>query len=146
MRIKIFRHEFLYTAYAGDIAGIGVLNSVKVALCCVICVDLSNKIVKILGVLLSYNNSLEQGKKLRKHIFKIENILKSWGMRQLTLKGIITIIKYLAVSKVIHLLLITKLHNNTIDLFYDIQNNFIWQREKEKLNIVLFAKAMKREA
>ena len=39
-------------------------------------------------------------------------------MRQLTLEGRITVFKSLAVSKVIHLLLITKLHNNTIDIFY----------------------------
>ena len=35
--------------------------------------------------------------------------------------------KSLAISKVVHLLLITKLHNNTIDLMYEIQKNFIWQ-------------------
>ena len=35
--------------------------------------------------------------------------------------------KSLAISKVMHLLLITKLHNNTIDLMYKIQKNFIWQ-------------------
>ena len=37
-------------------------------------------------------------------------------MGQLTLEGRIMVFKSLAVSKVIHLLLITKLHNNTIDL------------------------------
>ena len=36
-------------------------------------------------------------------------------MRQLTLEGRITVFK----SKVIHLLLITKLYNDTIDLFYE---------------------------
>ena len=37
-------------------------------------------------------------------------------MRQLTLEGRITVFQSLAVSKVIHLLLVTKLHNDTIDL------------------------------
>ena len=46
-------------------------------------------------------------------------------MRQLTLEGRITVFKSLAISKVVHLLLITKLHNNTIDLMYKIQKNFI---------------------
>ena len=54
-------------------------------------------------------------------------------MRSLTLEGRITIFKSLAVSKVIHLLLITKLHNNTIDLLYKTQKNFIWQGEKAKI-------------
>ena len=62
-----------------------------------------------------------------KHIVKIENILKLWRMRQLTLEGRIMIFKSLAVSKVLHLLLNTKLHNNTIDLLHKIQKNFTWQ-------------------
>ena len=54
-------------------------------------------------------------------------------MRQSTLEGRITVFKFLAISKVIHLLLITKLHNNTIDLMYKIQKNFIWQEKKAKI-------------
>ena len=46
---------------------------------------------------------------------------------------LITVFKSLAVSKVIHLLLITKLHNNTIDLLHKIQKNFIWQGKKVKI-------------
>ena len=65
-------------------------------------------------------------------------------MRQLTLEGRITVFKCLAVSKVIHLLLITKL-SNTIDLLCKILKNFIWREKKEKLNKVLLAIAMKRE-
>ena len=41
--------------------------------------------------------------------------------------------KSLAIYKVIHLLLITKLHNNTIALMYKIQKNFIWQGKKAKM-------------
>ena len=55
--------------------------------------------------------------------------------RKLNLEGRITVFKSLAVSKDIHLLLITKLHNDTIDILYKIQENF---------NIVLFATAMKK--
>ena len=58
-------------------------------------------------------------------------------MRQLILEERITdpykVFKFLAVSKVIHLLLITKLHNNTIDLLYKIQKKFIWQGQKANI-------------
>ena len=54
-------------------------------------------------------------------------------MRQLTLEGKITVFETLAISKVIHRLLITKLHNNTIDIMYKIQKNFIWQGKKAKI-------------
>ena len=43
------------------------------------------------------------------------------------------VFKSLAVSKVIHLLLITKFHNNTIDLLHKIQKNVIWQGKKAKI-------------
>ena len=116
-----------------EIAGIGVLNGVQVALCGMKCVNLNNETVKILGVHFSYNKNLEQDKNFCEHIVKIENILKLWRMRQLTLEGRITVFKSLAVSKVIHLLLITKLHNNTIDLLHKIQKNLIWQGKKAKI-------------
>ena len=94
------------------------------------CVNLNNETVKILGVHFSYNKNLEQDKNFCDHIVKIENIIKLWRMRQLTLEGRITVFKSLAVFKVMHLLLITKLHNNTIDLLYKIKKNFIWQEKK----------------
>ena len=51
-------------------------------------------------------------------------------MIQLTLDGRITVLKFLDIIKVIYFLLVTKLHSNTIDLLYEIQGNFILQREK----------------
>ena len=42
-------------------------------------------------------------------------------MRQLTLERKITVFKSLAISKVIHLLLITKLLKNTTDFIYKIK-------------------------
>ena len=67
------------------------------------------------------------------HTVKIENILKLWRLRQLTLEGRITVFKFLALSKVIRHLFITKLHNNTIDLLYKIQKNFVWQGKNVKI-------------
>ena len=82
---------------------------------------------------LSYNKNLEQDKKFFEHILKIESILKLWCMRLLTLEGRITVFKSLAISKVIHLLLITKIRNNTIDFMYKIQKKFIWQGKKTQI-------------
>ena len=54
-------------------------------------------------------------------------------MRQLTLEWRIMVFKSLAVFKIIHLLLITKLHNDTIDVLYKIQKNFTWKKKKAKI-------------
>ena len=77
-----------------EIVDIGLLNGVQVALCGMKRVNLNNETVKILGVHFSYNKNLEQDKNFCEHIVKIENILKSWRMRQLTLEGRITVFKY----------------------------------------------------
>ena len=61
---------------------------------------------------------------------KIEK--KIWRMSQLTLEGRITVFKSLTLCKVTHLLLITKLHNNTIYILYKIKKNFIWQGKQAK--------------
>ena len=106
---------------------IGALNGVRVTLCGMKYVNLNNETVKILGVHFSYIKNVHKDKNFCEHIVEIENILKLWPMRQLTLEGRITVFKSLAVFKVIRPLLITELHNNTIDLLYKMQKNFIWQ-------------------
>ena len=108
------------------------------------CVKFNNETVKILGVHFSYSKNLEQDKNVCKYFVKIENISKLWRMRQLILEGRITVFKSLAVSKVIHLLLITKLHNNTVDALHKIQDIFIWLGKRQKSNTGLFAMAMKK--
>ena len=52
---------------------------------------------------------------------------------QLTLEGRISVFSSIAVSKLIHHLLITKVHNNAIDFLYKIQKNFIWQSKNAKI-------------
>ena len=99
-----------------EITRISVLNGVQVTLCCMKYVYLNNKTVKILGVHFSYNKNLKQDKNFCELVIKIENILKIWLMAQF---------KSFAVSKVIHLLLITKFHQNTIHPSYKIPKNFI---------------------
>ena len=99
-------------------------------LCGMICVYLNNKTVKIPGTHFSYNKNLEQGKSFNKQIVKIENNLKLWRLGQLPFEGRI---KVFVVSKDIHLLLITKLYENTIDLLHKIQKSFIWQGRNAKI-------------
>ena len=58
-----------------EIANIGVLNGVEMALCGMKYVNLNNKTAKILGVHFSYDKNIDQDKNFREHIVKIENIL-----------------------------------------------------------------------
>ena len=64
-------------------------------------------------------------KKFSKLIKKMENVLKIWRTRNLTVQDKITIFKTLAISKVIHLALVTNIPQVIIDQLNKIQKHFI---------------------
>ena len=116
-----------------EIAGIGVLKGVSVELCGMKCIDLTKNSVKILGIHFSYNKKIENEENFIKLIKKIENVLKIWRIRNLTVQGKITIFKTLAISKVIHLALVTNVPQVIIDQLNKIQKDFIWNRKYPKI-------------
>ena len=93
--LEIFKH---FSQFSGlkpnkskcEIAGIGVLKGMKVALCGMRCVNLYEDTIKILGIHYSYNKQLENDENFKKYIAKIENVLKLWRARNLSLEGKIT--------------------------------------------------------
>ena len=74
-----------------EIAGIDVLKEVSVELCGMECIDLTKNSVKILGIHFSYNRKIENEENFIKFVKKIENVLKVWRTRNLTVQGKITI-------------------------------------------------------
>ena len=94
------------------IAGIGVLKGVSLELCGMECIDLTKNSMKILGIHFSYNKKIENEEDFIKIIKKIENVLKIWRIRNLTIQGKITIFKTLAI---IHLALVTNAPQVIID-------------------------------
>ena len=111
-------------------------------------VNLNNEIVKIFGVHFSYYKNFEQDKNFCEHIVKLcqiilKNILKLWRMRQLTLRKNDGLQILIAVSKVIHLLLITKLHNNTLIVCIKYRKTLFGKGKRQKINAVLFAMTIK---
>ena len=56
-------------------------------------IDIADDIIKILGIYFSYNKKIEQ---------EIQNILKLWKLRNLTIEGRIVVFKSLAISKLVH--------------------------------------------
>ena len=109
-----------------EIAGIDVLKEVSVELCGMECIDLTKNSVKILGIHFSYNRKIENEENFVKFVKKIENVLKVWRTRNLTVQGKITIFKTLAISKVIHLALVTNVPLVIIVQLNEIQKDFIW--------------------
>ena len=94
---------------------------------------LREDVIKILGIYLSCNKKLEQEKNVLNHIVKIQNILKLWKLRNVTIKGRIVVFKSLAISKLIHLALVTEIPTTTINLLTKIQMEFIWKGKNPKI-------------
>ena len=108
-----------------EVAGIGIMKGVKVALCGVECVNLLTNAIKILGTCFAYNKKLENKKNLLDHITKLQKVINIWKMRNLSLLGKITIFKTLALSKIIRLALVTNVPTATIGLLSKIQKEFL---------------------
>ena len=89
-----------------EIAGVGALKGVQVALCGMRCIDLVSNTVKILGLYYSYNEKLEIQENFKWHMINIEKILQIWRMRDLSIAGKITVFKTLAISKIVHFALV----------------------------------------
>ena len=126
-----------------EVAGIGVMKGVKVALCGVECVNLLTTAIQILGIYFSYNKKLENEKKILDHITKLQKFINIWKMRNLSLLGKITIFKMLALSKIIHLVLVTNVSTATIELSSKIQQEFLWEKISLRLNTTPYVVIMK---
>ena len=135
--LEIFKH---FSQFSGlkpnkskcELAGIGVLIGVKVALCGMRCVNLSEDTIKILGIHYSYNKQLENDS-FKKYVAKIENLLKLWRARNLSLERKITVFKSLALSKITHLALVKTIPPSIIDQLNKTQKNFIWNGLNPKI-------------
>ena len=109
------------------------MKGVEVALCGVECVNLLTKAIKILAIYFSYNKELENENNFLDHITKLQKVINIWKMRNLSLLWKITIFKTLALSKIIHLALVTNVPTATIKLLSSIQKEFSWGKNKSKI-------------
>ena len=103
------------------------------ALCGMKCVDLRLSTVKILGLHFSHNKKIENDENFLKQITSIEEVLKLWCMRNLILEGKVTAFKALAISKIVHLALITNIPASTMKESNKIQKQFIWKNKNPKI-------------
>ena len=98
-------------------------NKIKITLCRMTAINLIYDIIHVLGIYFSWNGKLTQEKNFLNHIVKIENILKSWKLRD---AGRVILFKSMR-------LLLTKIHiefiskgkntkNKSSTLFNDYEN------------------------
>ena len=118
-----------------EIAAIGALKGVQVALCGMKCVDLVSNfvILCLLGIYYSYYEKLEIQENFKRHIIKFKIFLRIWRMRDLTIASKITVFKTLAISKIVHLSLVKTISNLIKQELNKIQREFIWKTRNPKI-------------
>ena len=108
-----------------EVCGIGALKGVSTALCNIKNINLLQDTIKVLGIHFSYNCILRNNNNFVSSIKKIENVLKLWKMRHLTLQGKIIIFKTLAISKIVFVSYISSLPDTMMCQLKQIHDNFI---------------------
>ena len=81
-----------------EIAGLGSLKGVLEAVCGLKSVNLTTDTIKILGIHFSYNSTLKVQNYFLDIVKSIQQVLRFWNRRMLSLEGRIFIFKTLAIS------------------------------------------------
>ena len=116
-----------------EIAGIGALKGVQVAVCGLRCVDVNNDTLNILGTHFSYNEKLKEEKKIYKTVTDIQRVLNIWKIRNLVLEGKISITKTIAISKIVFQSFIATVPKHIINELTEIQKAFLWKNSFPKI-------------
>ena len=93
----------------------------------------TNEPVKFLGIFVGYDQETCDKKNWDEKIVDLENILKLWEKRNLSFFGKITIIKTLAISKLVYNASIINVPTHIFPKVEKILYRFLWGSNKEKI-------------
>ena len=117
-----------------EIAGLGSLKGVLEAVCGLKSINLTTDTIKILSVHFSYNSTLKVQNNFLDTVKSIQQALRFWNRRILSLEGKIIIFKTLAISKIVYLAFLTVIPNSLIEELQRIQKTFIWHSSRPKIS------------
>ena len=98
-----------------EIAGLGSLKGVLEAVCSLKSINLTTDTIKILGAHFSYNSTLKVQNNFLDTVKIIQQVLRFWNRRILSLEGKIVIFKTLTISEIAYLAFVTVIPNSLID-------------------------------
>ena len=123
-----------------EIAGIGALKGVQVAVCGMRCINLCNEAIKIFGAYFSYNSRIKDECNFLKIVSKLQSMLNLWRYRNLTLEGWIVVIKSLAISNIFFQALTAPVPTHVIKALETIHISFLWNNSNPKIKHKTFYK------
>ena len=89
--------------------------------------------IKILEKSITQMIKIQEVKKTKNLVLKIEKLLKLWRVRDLSITGKITIFGSLAISKIVHFALVKVIPTLTIFELDIIKKYFMWKKENAKI-------------
>ena len=118
--IDTFKVFFLFSGLNAnfnkcEIAGLGSLKGVLEAVCSLKSINLTTDTIKVLGVHFSYNSTLKVQNNFPDTVKSIQQALRFWNRRILSLEGKIVIFKTLTISEIAYLAFLTVIPNSLID-------------------------------
>ena len=108
-----------------EIAGLGSLKGILEIVCGLKSINLTTDTIKILGVHFSKNNTLKVQNNFLDTVKRIQQVLRFWNSRMLSLEGRIITFKTLAISKIVYLAFLTVIPNSLIAELQKIQGAFL---------------------
>ena len=109
-----------------EIAGLDSLKGVLEAVCGSKSINLRTDTIKILGAYFPYYSTLKVQNNFLDTVRSMQQVLRYWNGRILSLEGRVIIFKRLAVSKIVYLAFLTVIPNSLIEELQKIQKTFIW--------------------
>jgi hypothetical protein len=95
----------------------------------------SNDYIKCLGIYINSNTQKASEHSIQEKINKMENIIKIWKCRYLTLKGKITIVNSLILSQMLYIASVIHIPEWAITKYNQLVLSFIWDNKPAKLNM-----------
>ena len=110
------------------------LKGVLGAVCGLKSINLTTDTIKISSVHFSYNSTLKVQNNFLDTAKSIQQVLRFWNRKILSLEGKIIIFKTLAISKIVYLAFLTVIPNSLIEELQKIQKTFIWHSSRPKIS------------
>ena len=117
-----------------QIAGLGSLKGAFETVCGLKSTNLTISTIKILGVHFSYNSALKVQNNFLDTVKNIQQVIRFWKRRMLSLEGRKIIFKTLSISKIVYLAFSNVTPYSLIEKLQKIQKTFIWHSSHPKIN------------
>ena len=108
------------------IAGLGSLKRVLQEVRDLKAINLTTDTIKIFDLHFSYDVTLKVQNNFLDTVKSIQQVLRFWSCRMLSLEEGIIIFKKLAISEIVYLTYLTSIANSLIEELKKVQKTFIW--------------------